>query len=289
MYNLFVSGDDQAWQGQSFRVEISRCVREYTDAEITNRFGKLTSTQIAELKSFPCVFAYEAGHRLDPKFGYLQDVTVRRGQVRVEYELHAIEPYLTYGQLNQLDFELDIAEWEMNRTHWAVKDVNLSEELSRHGITLPAQVHPADDIIDITHHEFDVALSFPGESRALVEQIAGRLEERLGRDRVFYDNNYKAQLARPNLDVLLQEIYGNHSKLVVVFIGSDYQHKDWCGIEFRAIRNIIMARGNDRIMFVRLDDGQVEGVFDTDGYVDARRHTPNEIANFIAQRSRLLE
>jgi len=95
----------------------------------------------------------------------------------------------------------------------------------------------------------------------------------LGPDRYFYDNNYKAQLARPSLDVLLQDIYRNRSKLIVVFVGSDYRRKEWCGIELRAIREILLERGYERIMFVRLDDGEVEGVFRTDGYVDARHHS----------------
>lgn len=103
-----------------------------------------------------------------------------------------------------------------------------------------------------------------------------------------YDNNYVSQLARPSLDLLLQDIYRNRSKLIVVFISADYERKNWCGIEFRAIRDIIAERQHDRIMFVRTDDGAVEGVFATDGYVDARRFSPEEIAGFIKERADLL-
>ena len=84
------------------------------------------------------------------------------------------------------------------------------------------------------------------------------------------------------------QLYRNRSKLIVVFLGGDYQRKEWCGVELRAIREIILQRGYDRIMFVRLDDGQVDGVFKTDGYVDARRHSATEIAHFIQQRVSLL-
>jgi hypothetical protein len=154
-----------------------------------------------------------------------------------------------------------------------------------------ADARPRDakrSIIDLTKHEFDVALSFPGESRKLVEEVAGALNAEMGPDRCFYDNFYKAQLARPSLDVLLQDIYRRRSKLVVVFLGSDYQRKDWCGIEFRAIREIILERGYGRVMFVRVDDGQVDGIFRTDGYIDARQHSAAEIANFIQQRVELI-
>jgi TIR domain len=287
MYHLFVSGDDEDWQGNPWQIELSRCVREYTAEEITKAYGGLTPAQIDELRRYPCIFAYEAVHKLNPKFGLIRSVTVRQGQVRIEYELHQVSPFLTADQLETLAFELDIGKWEMNRTHWAMKDVDLAKELHRQGITLPAWASGAGSV-DVAKHQFDVALSFPGESRALVEDIARTLEGLLGPDRYFYDNNYKAQLARPSLDTLLQDIYRNRSKLIVVFIGDDYQRKEWCGIEFRAIREIILDRANDRVMFVRLDDGVVDGIFKTDGYIDARKYSAAEIAHFIQERVALL-
>ena len=93
-----------------------------------------------------------------------------------------------------------------------------------------------------------------------------------------------SELARPALDVLLQEIYGQRSRLIVVFLCADYQNKEWCGVEFRAIREIVMEREHDRIMFIKMDDGQVDGVFKQDGYIDGRQHTPEEIAGFIQER-----
>jgi hypothetical protein len=42
-------------------------------------------------------------------------------------------------------------------------------------------------------------------------------------------------------------------------------------------------------MFIRTDDGDVAGVFKTDGYVDARKFTPEKIAEFICERLSLLE
>src|SRR4051794_14583673 len=77
---------------------------------------------------------------------------------------------------------------------------------------------------------------------------------------------------------------GGVSKSAKVVLSADYQKKDWCGVEFRAVREIIFARENTRIMFVRTDDGAVEGVFKTDGYVDARKFEPSQIAEFICQR-----
>jgi len=191
--------------------------------------------------------------------------------------------------MNMLAFELDITSWEMNRTHWAVKEVNLQQELSRaHNILLPAWVSVARKGVNLADHVFDVALSFPGEARHYVQHVAAGLEHLIGPDRYFYDNNYVAQLARPSLDTFLQAIYRDRSKLIVVFLGSDYERKEWCGIEFRAIREVLNARAAERIMYVRMDDGAVEGVLGHDGFVDARRFTPEQIARFIQERAALL-
>jgi len=288
MYNLLVSAHENDWTGEPWLVEVSRCVREYTDTEITKRFGALDATAVSELQRLPCIFAYESRCHKAPKFGLIRRIMERQAQLKIEYEIRNIDPFLSVDDLTSLSFELDISKWELNRTHWAVKDVDLAKELRLRGINLPAWARDFTKAVDITTHTFDVALSFPGETRALVEQIAMEIERMLGPNSYFYDNNYVSQLARPSLDTLLQDIYRNRSRLVVVFLSADYQTKDWCGIEFRAIREIILERQNERIMFVRMDDGPVDGVFKTDGYIDGRKYSPRDIAKFIQERVALL-
>jgi hypothetical protein len=288
MYNLLVSAGADAWNGDPWRIEEARCVREYTDDEITREYGELDQVAVGALTKLPAIFAYERSNGVNPKFGVIRDITKRQGLVQIEYEIIPVDPFLTAADLDALTFELDIGKWEMNRTHWAVKDANLAKELHSLGITLPAWVQSVSKAVDISTHSFEVGLSFPGEVRPLVDEVAGHLERLIGPDAYFYDNNYVSQLARPALDVLLQDIYRNRSKLVVVFLSADYQRKNWCGIELRAIRDIIAERDHNRIMFVRTDDGAVEGVFATDGYVDARQHSAEALARFIQERVELL-
>jgi hypothetical protein len=288
MYNLLVSSSEDAWNGDPWQIKLERCIREYTDKEITQKLGDLDASAVADLKRLPCIFAYETPNKMDPHFGVLRDIIHRQGEVKIEYELQQLAPFLTAEELSAMSFDLDISKWELNRTHWAVKDVNLPKELRAKGIILPTWSRDLTKAVDISTHSFKVALSFPGEVRSLVEQIALELERRIGPNSYFYDNNYVSQLARPSLDTLLQDIYRNRSKLVVVFLGGDYHKKDWCGIEFRAIQEIIMERDHKRIMFIRTDDGSVDGVFKTDGYVDARRFCPADLAGFIHERSELI-
>lgn len=136
----------------------------------------------------------------------------------------------------------------------------------------------------LTEIKFQVAMSFPGEHRLCVAASVEQLREHLGVDAVFYDLDYQAQLARPNLDILLQDIYRNRSLLVVVFLCEKYAEKQWCGLEWRAIRDMIKSKQDDQIMFVRFDDATIDGVLSIDGYIDARRYNSHDVAEFVLTR-----
>jgi TIR domain len=287
MFNLFVVFDRDAWEGEPYTLPLERFA-EYTQSELKERFSGLTPEVIRSLCRLPCVFAYETGIEQDPKFGRITDVEVRRDKIQIHYEIENVTPFLTYTDINRMSFELDLSGWEMSRTHWAIKDVNLPLTLATRGINLPGWAAARRSLVDIKNHVFDVSLSFPGEVRPYVEQVAKSLERELGPNTYFYDNNYQSQLARPNLDTLLQDIYRNRSRLVVVFLCAAYGDKDWCGVEFRAIKDIIKSK-LDMVMFVRNDNGKVEGVFNTDGYIDATRFTPEQVAGMIVERVELLQ
>jgi hypothetical protein len=134
--------------------------------------------------------------------------------------------------------------------------------------------------------DFRVALSFAGEQRSLVSAVAERLAAAFGREQVFYDRYYEAELARPDLDIYLEEIYRNRSELVVVFIGADYNRKEWPGLEWRAVRDLIKSRASDQIMLIRVGDGDPVGLFGVDGWLDARGLTSDMVADQILDRCR---
>jgi hypothetical protein len=136
--------------------------------------------------------------------------------------------------------------------------------------------------IELTH--FRVALSFPGDHRPYVEKVASILRKKLGDGAVFYDNYYQPQLARPNLDVLLQRIYHHNSDLIVVFLCADYARKEWCGLEWRAVRDLIKQMQDDKLMLLRFDDASMPGLFDIDGYIDISKRPPTDTAEAILTR-----
>jgi hypothetical protein len=131
---------------------------------------------------------------------------------------------------------------------------------------------------------FEIALSYPRKHRPYVEEIAKVLAKERGKERVFYDVYYEATLARPNLDLLLQSVYHNNSILIVAVVCKEYGDSEWCGLEFRAIRDLIKIGKSDRIMLVRMDQEGVEGIFGIDGFVDAQQREPADTAALILQR-----
>ena len=131
---------------------------------------------------------------------------------------------------------------------------------------------------------FRVALSFPGVHRPFGVQVADILADRLERRRVFYDGYYEAELARPNLDTYLQQNYHDDSDLIAVFLCAEYEKKDWCGLEWRAIRDLIKKRNNAAIMPFRFDATTIPGLFSIDGYVEIGKRSPAEVASLILER-----
>ena len=159
----------------------------------------------------------------------------------------------------------------------------LEQLLEKHTIkSVDKSVAKLEDI------KFDVAFSFPGERRKFVSNIADIVRKQLKKDKLFYDFDYQSQLARPNIDVLLQKIYHDNSKLIVIFLSKEYMNKEWCGLEWRAIRDLIKSKKDNQIMFIKFDNEKIEGLFTIDGYIDATYHSEKAIAKFILERIGLL-
>jgi tetratricopeptide (TPR) repeat protein len=117
-----------------------------------------------------------------------------------------------------------------------------------------------------------------------VSKVADQLSQQLGRERVFYDEYSTAELARPELDLYLGNIYRNESDLIVPFFCAEYERKKWCKLEWRQMRDILFNLEGDRIMPFRFDDTPVDGVLSIDGYVAVEELSPEEVAELILQR-----
>lgn len=156
-------------------------------------------------------------------------------------------------------------------------------------LELPEIAKSDRSVANIERQRFRVAVSFPGDTRALVSDVVRVLRDKLESDSVFYDFDYQAQLARPNLDTLLQDIYRNRCDLIVVFLSSGYASREWCGLEWRAIRDIIKVKEDSKVMLVRCDGSDIDGLFSIDGFIDASSLEPVEIAKHVLERLSVLD
>lgn len=136
---------------------------------------------------------------------------------------------------------------------------------------------------------YSVAMSFSGRHRDYVSQVASVLKEALGAGKVFFDEDRQSLLARPNLDLVLQGVFRKQARLCVVFVSSCYLEKEWCQIEWRAMRDLLKAEHSDRLFIVRFDDSPLDGFLGIDGYVDARSSTPAQVAEGILSRLNTLD
>jgi TIR domain len=285
LYNLLVTANVGAWDLPAYEYDRERFC-EHAAETLRNRLKKLTASVIEELKSFPTLFAYE-GQKETVRVGYIRRIKERGKTILIEYEFDDEIPPFNFSTLSSFKIQLDISEWEMNRTHWAIKDEDLFEILASAGVVDQSFVNKGGAPGRVEEMRFKVALSFPGERREYVAAVAQELKQRLGDGVVFYDRDFTAQLARPNLDTLLQRIYLSNSDLVVVFLSEDYERKQWCGLEWRAIRAIIKNKSDHALMFMRFDDAIITGSFSIDGYVDLKDYSPVQAARMIVERVRL--
>jgi len=277
-----MAASEGAWDMPTFQIERAR-LGEYTTHKMEERLRTLDAELVEELKSLPTLFAIE-GTEHPWHVGNVRDLKLRNGYLHIQHEFNEAIPPIPYSRIEPILMKLHIESREIHRMHWAVKDKNLHDVLDAAGL-LEGFARPA--LGRVEELRFKVALSFPGEVRPYVVQVARELRRRLPSGALFYDNDYKAQLAKPNLDTVLQMVYGKNSDLVVVFLSANYDKKPWCGVEWRAIRDIIMAKKDHAVMFMRSDDAEIPGVFPHDGYIDINRHTESEAASLILERVRL--
>ncbi|SHN30700.1 FRG domain-containing protein [Rhizobacter sp. OV335] len=134
MYNFLVTSQDGAWEGDDYEYERSRFL-EYTNSDIASRFEELKTPQIETLLKFPCLFAYE-GSVKPMRVGRLLEVkrrdNGRKLYLRFSIDLN-IQP-IPHESIDQLKRALDIRNWELNRTHWAIKEEDLLAILNRENL-----------------------------------------------------------------------------------------------------------------------------------------------------------
>jgi len=127
MYNLLITADDSAWNKSHYLYDKSRFL-EYTNEDISSIFKPLTNKSKKILTTYPSLFMYE-GKKSDARVGYLTAIKERGRNLLIEYKMIENIPPIPFASIKPILLLLDIRDWEMNRTHWAVKDEDLFNRL----------------------------------------------------------------------------------------------------------------------------------------------------------------
>ncbi len=210
----------------------------------------------------------------------------------LRHELHGLVPAATPEEIMNSRLHL-VDDDTLYDTSTGGLELNMQLAETIRKLLVGARNMRKPSVTPIEKRRFKVALTFPGTHRAYVEQIHSVLLERFSVDDVFYDFKFQAELAGPNLDLKLRSVYRDQSDLLVAFIAKSYRESDWCGLEWRVIRELVIARSRDEhIMFIFLEQIEVEdfpdGLSVLDGRVSTEHHSVEEICEMINRRHQII-
>ena len=136
----------------------------------------------------------------------------------------------------------------------------------------------------IPEPDFEIALSFAGEDRVYVEQVASMLKAR--GITVFYDAYERANLWGEDLYEHLTDVYKERAKYTVIFISEHYGRKLWTQLERRAAQARAFTESQGYILPARFDKTEIPGLLPTTGYIDINDMEPENLVNIIIKKLR---
>jgi len=188
MYNVMVSGGDNAWEEGVYVWDRSR-ILEYTDDSIRDTLKELTPDILEGLAKLPTLFMYEQNAEGMPRVGTIKRIQQRGSEFRVIFEFDESLPPLDPTKIAEHKWDLQLADFEFSRTHWAVKDGDLLAILREQGlvpaaapieVAAPAQAEPvAPSPVEVTPAKVFLV---HGRDEAAKHAVARFLEKRVGLD-----------------------------------------------------------------------------------------------------------
>jgi TIR domain len=130
--------------------------------------------------------------------------------------------------------------------------------------------------------DYDVALSFAGEDRVYVEEVAQALST--AGVKVFYDKMEEADLWGKNLYTHLSDVYKERARFTVMFVSRSYAQKQWTNFEREAAQARAFGENREYILPARFDDTELPGMLPTTGYVSLKDKAPSDLARLILKK-----
>ena len=130
--------------------------------------------------------------------------------------------------------------------------------------------------------EYDIALSFAGENREYVDQVAILLRD--SGVKVFYDLFEEANLWGKDLYEYLSDIYKNKALYTIMFISEHYGRKAWSTHERKSMQARAFQENQEYVLPARFDNTPIPGVLPTVGYISLTGRSPSAFAETIRKK-----
>lgn len=202
MFNVLISADETAWESeQRMGMQAGRFLEHSGDE--SEGISLDNAESLKSLEHVQSLLLYEDGVN-GPRSGFvrvgqMRDIRAKGGKVTFRFNESARIPREQFDGVRE---RLQISDWEMGRTHWAVKDGDILQDVLA--------------LMTPTPKRYDVVLSFAGEDRDYVELVAEFLE--LHSVVVFYDKYEEATLWGKDLAEHLDGVYRKQGRFCVMFI-----------------------------------------------------------------------
>ncbi len=130
--------------------------------------------------------------------------------------------------------------------------------------------------------KYDVAVSFAGENRALVEEFVNILAS--NHISVFYDSWEQSELWGKDLYQYLDMIYSQAARYCIIFVSKNYIQKAWTKHELRSAQARAFQQNSEYILPIKLDDTELPGLPGTVAYIDIRHTRIDEVAHLLLEK-----
>lgn len=172
-------------------------------------------------------------------------------------------------RLSEINQFLRIDGYELMQTH----------TISSRPIYSARKLNTEDDVAVCT---YEVVLSFAGEDRDYVEQVARYLKDK--GVNVFYDLYEEATLWGKDLAEHLDQVYRKDARYCLMFISKHYAKKIWANHERRSALARALEERQEYILPARFDETEVPGIRPSLGYVDLSQKTPEELGRLVLSK-----
>ena len=155
MFHFIVKG--AGWTSDRDTIDRGRTL-EYTEEHIKDLYASGGNLDLEKTTKIPALFVSETGGLGEEigRIGTINRVRVVGRNYQIDYTLDPDIPGIPNAKLEELAADLEIADFEFQRTHWAIKNVDLFRVLLKHGagqrpkpkvFQLPDQID--DDLVSV--------------------------------------------------------------------------------------------------------------------------------------------